>query len=78
MAVEILRHHRVNTLDQPQFIHHRGYQPQMVRAFYMVELHNWPGDTGQPDAQYKTGVRQIPSYTRHLSGSTAARACPVA
>jgi hypothetical protein len=31
--IEILRHHRVNTLDQPQFIYHRGYQPQMVHAF---------------------------------------------
>ena len=51
--IEILRHHRVNTLDQPPFIHHRGYQPQMVHAFYGVRtgfIHRggisffaWPG-----------------------------------
>jgi hypothetical protein len=34
----------------------------------MVKLHSWPGDIGQPEAQYKTGVRQILSHTRHLSG----------
>ena len=40
----------------------------------MVKLHSWPGDIGQPEAQYKTGVRQILSHTRHLSGSIAATA----
>jgi hypothetical protein len=34
--IQILRRHLVNTLDQPQFIHHRGYQPQMINAFYGV------------------------------------------
>jgi hypothetical protein len=43
--IDILRHHRVNTLDQPQFIHHRGDQLQMVHVFYGVRTGfiRWPG-----------------------------------